>query len=93
MQERQEMTKTEFVKKYAEKTGMSKKNAAKAVDAFFEVTADALNEDDKIVLPGLLKVEVNERKERIGRNPFNGEEIAIPARKSIKAKFSDKLLG
>ena len=37
------MTKKEFVEKYAEKTGMRKKDAAKAVDAFFEVTAEALN--------------------------------------------------
>ena len=34
------MTKVEFVEKYAEKTGMSKKGAAAAVKAFFEVTAN-----------------------------------------------------
>ena len=41
------MTKVEFVEKYAEKTGMSKKDAAAAVKAFFEVTADALKAGDK----------------------------------------------
>ena len=46
------MTKTEFVEKYAEKTGMSKKDAANAVNAFFEVTADALRTGDKVVFTG-----------------------------------------
>lgn len=87
------MTKAEFVVKYAEKTGMSKKDAAKAVNAFFEVAADALKAGDKVVFPGTFKAEVTERKERTGRNPLTGKEITIPAKKSIKAKFSDKLLG
>ena len=87
------MTKAEFVAKYAKKTGMSKKDAAEAVNAFFEVTAEALKDGEKVVFPGLLKAEVTERKERTGRNPLTGKEITIPAKKSIKAKFSDKLLG
>lgn len=87
------MTKAEFVAKYAKKTGMSKKDAAEAVNAFFEVTAEALKDGDKVVFPGMFKAEVTERKERTGRNPLTGKEITIPAKKSIKAKFSDKLLG
>ena len=87
------MTKAEFVAKYAKKTGMSKTDAAEAVNAFFEVTAEALKDGEKVVFPGLFKAEVTERKERTGRNPLTGKEITIPAKKSIKAKFSDKLLG
>ena len=49
------MTKSEFIEKYAEKTGMSKKDAAAAVNAFFEVTADTLKAGDKIVFPGVFK--------------------------------------
>jgi DNA-binding protein HU-beta len=87
------MTKAEFVVKFAEKTGMSKREAAKAVNAFFDVTAEALREGDKVVFPGLFKAEIKERKERTGRNPLTGQEMVIPAKKTIKAKFSDKLLG
>ena len=87
------MTKAEFIVKFAEKTGFSKKDAAKAVNAFFEVTAEALNAGNKVVFPGIFKAEVTERKARTGRNPLTGAEIEIPAKKSIKAKFSDKLLG
>lgn len=86
------MTKAEFVEKYAEKTGFSKKDAAAAVNAFFEVTADALRAGDKVVFPGLFKAEVSERAARTGRNPQTGEEMHIPAKKVVKAKLSDKLL-
>ena len=87
------MTKAEFIEKYAEKTGFSKKDATAAVNAFFEVTADALKGGDKVVFPGTFKAEVSVRAARTGRNPQTGAEMQIPEKKVIKAKLSDKLLG
>ena len=87
------MTKAEFVEKFAEKTGMTKKDAAATVDAYHEVIAEAMKAGEKVVIPGVLKVEVKEQAARTGRNPHTGEEMQIPAKKAIKAKFSDKLLG
>ena len=87
------MTKAEFIEKFAEKTGFSKKDAAAAVDAYHAVIADAVKAGEKVVIPGVLKVEVKEQAARMGRNPQTGEEMPIPAKKAIKAKFSDKLLG
>ncbi len=99
------MTKAEFIEKFAAETGFSKKDAAKAVNAFFDVTAAALTvnaffdvtaaalrKGDKVVFPGAFKAEVVERKARTGRNPLTGAEMKIPAKKVIKAKLSDKLL-
>jgi DNA-binding protein HU-beta len=85
------MTKAEFVVKYAEKTGMSKKDAANAVNAFFEVTAEVLQAGDKVVFPGTFKAEVTERKARTGRNPLTGEEIKIPATKVATFKAGKAL--
>ena len=87
------MTKAEFIEKFAAETGLSKKDAAKAVNAFFSVTAEALKKGDKVVFPGSFKAEVVERKARTGRNPLTGAEMKIPAKKVIKVKFADKLLG
>ena len=87
------MTKGEFIEKYAEKTGFTKKDAGTAVEAFFEVLSDAMKAGEKVVFPGTFKAEVTERAARTGRNPQTGEEMQIPAKKAIKAKFSDKLLG
>ena len=87
------MTKAEFIEKFAAKTGSSKKDATAAVNAFFEVTSDALKKGDKVVFPGTFKAEVTKRAARTGRNPQTGAEMKIPAKKVIKAKLSDKLLG
>jgi len=87
------MTKAEFVVKFAEKTGLSKKDAANAVNAFFEVTADALKAGDKVVFPGTFKAEVAERAARTCCNPLTGAEKNIPPNKVINAQRSDKLLG
>lgn len=86
------MTKAEFIEVYAEKTGMSKKAAGDAVNAFFDTVVETVKKGDKVVFPGQFKAEIVEKAARTGRNPHTGEEITIPAKKAIKVKFSDKLL-
>ena len=85
------MTKAEFVEKFAEKTGFSKKDAATAVNAFFEVTSDALKKGDKVVFPGTFKAEVATRAARTGRNPQTGETIKIKAAKTPAFKAGKAL--
>lgn len=86
------MTKREFIDKFAEKTGFTKKDSAKAVDAFFETLSDSLKAGDRIMFPGVFKAEVVTRAARVGKNPHTGEAVPIPAKKGIKAKISDNLL-
>ena len=45
------MTKAEFIEKFAAETGFSKKDAAKAVNAFFDVTAAALKKGESLSDP------------------------------------------
>ena len=73
------MNKTDLVNAVAEKTELSKKDAAKAVDAVFETVMDSLSEGEKVQIIGFGNFEVRERKARKGRNPQTGEEIQIPA--------------
>ena len=75
------MNKTEFVAAIAEKAGLSKKDADKAVSALIETVTDALKNGDKIQLVGFGTFEVRERPERTGRNPRTKETITIPATK------------
>src|SRR5690625_1995232 len=75
------MNKTDLVNAVAEKTELSKKDAAKAVDAVFETVMDSLSEGEKVQIIGFGNFEVRERKARKGRNPQTGEEIQIPASK------------
>ena len=76
------MNKTELVANVAEKAGLSKKDAEKALGAVIESIEEALVEGDKIQLIGFGTFEVKGRKARKGRNPQTGKEIDIPASKS-----------
>ena len=75
------MNKAELVSKVAEKTGMSKKDADKAVAAVIDSIQDALQAGDKVQLVGFGTFETRERGARTGRNPRSGAAIQIPASK------------
>ena len=76
------MNKTELVASVAEKAGMTKKDAEKAVSALFESIQEALAQNDKVQLIGFGTFETRERAARKGRNPQTGKEINIEASKS-----------
>lgn len=75
------MNKTDLINAVAEKSELSKKDAAKAVDAVFETVMDSLAKGEKVQIIGFGNFEVRERAARKGRNPQTGEEIEIPANK------------
>lgn len=75
------MNKAELIGSVAEKAGMSKKDAEKAVNAVFAAVGDALADGQKVQLVGFGTFEVRERAARTGRNPQTGEEIQIAASK------------
>lgn len=76
------MNKNELVANVAEKAGLTKKDAEKAVNAFFDTVQQALVEGDKIQMIGFGTFEVKDRAARTGRNPRTNEEIQIPASKN-----------
>lgn len=75
------MNKTELVAGVAAKTGLTKRDSEKAVNAFFAIVEKALAGGDKVQLVGFGTFEVRGRKARKGRNPQSGVEIDIPATK------------
>ena len=80
------MNKNELAAAVAEKTGLAKAAAAQAVDATFDVIAEALAEGDEVKLVGFGNFSVPERKAGEGRNPRTGETIKIAASKTPKFK-------
>lgn len=85
------MTKTDLVNVLAERTGLSKGEASKALAATLDVITDALKAGDKVSLVGFGTFSVSERAARTGKNPQSGEAIAIPASKSAKFKPGQQL--
>lgn len=75
------MNKNEFVTAIAEKSGLTKKDAEAALNAYTEVVTDALKSGDSVQLIGFGTFEVRERAARTGRNPHTGENIEIAAAK------------
>lgn len=75
------MNKQELVAAVAEKAGLTKKDAEKAINAVIDSIKGALNQGDKVSLVGFGTFEVRARAARSGRNPQSGETIKIPAGK------------
>ena len=76
------MNKTELIAAVAEKAGMTKKDAERAVNAALDTITEALAEGEKVQLVGFGSFEVKKRAERTGLNPKTMESIAIPATKA-----------
>ena len=75
------MNKVELIAAVAEKAGLTKKDAEKAVAAVVASVEEALVKGDKVQLIGFGTFEVRERAARIGRNPQTKAEIKIAASK------------
>ena len=80
------MNKAEFINVLAEKSGLSKKDSEKALNAFFEVTKETLGKGENIQFVGFGSFEVVQRPERTGKNPRTGEEMIFAASKAPKFK-------
>ncbi|RDV80748.1 HU family DNA-binding protein [Ammonifex thiophilus] len=85
------MNKADLVAAVAEKSGLKKNEAAKAVDAFFAVVQEALARGEKVAVPGFGAFVVIETKEKKARNPQTGKEITIPAGKAVRFRPGKQL--
>ena len=86
------MTKSEFVESVAGKAGISRKDAASAVDAVLDSVKDALQRGEDVNFTGFGKFSVQARKERTGVNPRNpGQKVTIPASKVPKFSAGSQL--
>ncbi|HOB10157.1 MULTISPECIES: HU family DNA-binding protein [Acetomicrobium] len=86
------MTKSDIVNEVAKATGLTKKDAASAVDAFVKCVVEALSKGEEVQIMGFGTFEVRNRAARKGRNPQNPEEVIdIPAKK-VPAFRAGKML-
>ena len=85
------MNKVELIASIVEKSGLSKKDAEKALAAFTATVVDELKAGNKVQLVGFGTFEVSERAAREGRNPQTGATMVIPASKAPKFKAGKAL--
>ena len=75
------MNKTELIAAVADKAGMSKKDAEKAISSFIDVVVTGVKKGDKIQLVGFGTFESRKRAARVGINPQTKAQIKIAASK------------
>lgn len=80
------MTKSQIIAHLATKTKTTKKVSAQFLDELVKLSYKEAKKE--FVLPGLGKLKVAQRNQRMGRNPATGESIVIPARKVLKFRIS-----
>jgi DNA-binding protein HU-beta len=81
------VTKQEFVERVASRSGLSKREAAEAVDAVLESITEVLRSGGEVNFIGFGKFSTQHRKERQGVNPRNpSQKVTIPA--ATVPKFS-----
>ena len=73
------MTKQEFIQRVSAKSGLTSRDAGKAVDAFMEVVTDTLKARDSINFTGFGKFSAADRAARQGVNPRTKERVEIAA--------------
>lgn len=75
------MNKLELVSTLKNRAGISKTDAAKVVQIFFDSMADALANGERVEIRGLCSFFVKEYKSYTGRNPKTGEPVNISPKK------------
>lgn len=80
------MNKNELIAEVADRCGMSKADAGKAIDAMLDTITAALKKNDDVRMVGFGTLSVTERSATQGRNPRTGQPIRIPASKRAKFK-------
>ena len=85
------MNKTELITAVAEKSGISKKDAERVVNATIDTITASLVKGEKVQLSGFGIFETKERQARVGRNPLTKESIEIPATRVPGFKVSKAL--
>ena len=87
------MNKSELIDAVASRSGMSKADAGKTIDAFFVVLTSAVKSGDRVTWPGFGSFSTSQSAARTGRNPQTGEAVNIAASTRMKFTPSSALKG
>lgn len=75
------MNKLELISALKKEADISKLEAAKVVQLFFDHMAEALSREERVEIRGLCSFYVKDYKSYMGRNPKTGEKVLIKPKK------------
>ena len=85
------MNKNDLISAVADSSGLSKSDAASAVEGVFDAITTSLSKGDEVRLVGFGTFSVAKRKASTGRNPRTGEPMTIKASNQPKFKAGKAL--
>ena len=85
------MTKADIVEEVYERVGISKQEAFRLTELFFDIMKEGLEKDEKVKISGFGNFVVRAKRARRGRNPQTGEDITITPRRVLTFKSSPLL--
>ena len=91
MADARRMGKSELFSHFAERFEVKRTQAREFFDELAQLAEKELKKSGEFVLPGMVKLVVQKRKARMGRNPATGEAIKIKASKKVAFRASKEL--
>ncbi len=91
MADARRMGKSDLFAHFSEKLGIKRAEARDFLDALQQLSEAELKRAGEFVLPGMVKLVVQNRQARMGRNPATGAQIHIPAKTVVKARIAKQL--
>ena len=85
------LTKADIAEHLFEQLGLNKREAKEVVELFFDEISKSLENNVQVKLSGFGNFELKEKRERPGRNPKTGEDVAISARRVVTFHSGQKL--
>lgn len=85
------MQKRQFIDRVAAKTGMTKRDSERTMDAIFQTLAEVLEEGDRIQINKFGVFQTKRRAPRMARNPYTGETRPLPAATALAFKAAPAL--
>ncbi len=85
------LTKGEMITTISEVLVLDRKKATDSVEKIIEIIKSAIESGEDVLMSGFGKFCVNDKKKRKGRNPATGQDLVLPARRTVTFKCSGKL--
>ncbi len=87
------MTQKELIEQLAKRTQTTQTEAKRHLEALSEILTEALQNGERIKLPGLGTFDIRKLAARKGRNPRTGAPLQIAAKNKVRFKAGSELSG
>ena len=85
------LTKSELIQTTMEHSELTRHNATKFIEDFFDIISTSLEKGVDVKIPSFGNFMLRDKNSRVGRNPKTGEEFPISARRVVSFKPSNIL--